>query len=372
MPLFGTFDAMPLSDLAQWIAETKQNGTLIITVDAEETYLVFEAGDIAAVGSGGPLTMDAGQILLARRAVTEEQFAAAMSAAGHEGNAARLLVEQGVVTPERVAELTREHAFTAVLDLFFHEEGSFHFSCASAAGPLALEDRPITSRLDRPIATKKLALEAMRRLDDWGRIREVLHGNLTVVYAVDGDSASEVWRELREYGGPLAIGDLCLRLRRSRFAVYKELYDLHALGLVGVDPMTLEVSGTAGMGPVGVLVDNARLLVQEEQFDEAREVLSTALSLEPENREARDLMKRLRQAQLAYLYEQIPPHKVPILAVPRGKIGALKLTPKENYLVSRLDGKWDVATLVVATPLGELETLRMLKKLLHAQIARFR
>jgi hypothetical protein len=83
-------------------------------------------------------------------------------------------------------------------------------------------------------------------------------------------------------------------------------------------------------------------------------------------------MKRLRQAQLAYLYEQVPPHKVPVLAVSRGTLGALKLSPKENYLVSRLDGKWDVATLVVATPLGELETLRMLKKLLHAQIARLR
>jgi hypothetical protein len=372
MPLFGTFDTMQLSDLAQWIAETKQSGTMIITVDADETYLAFGDGDITAVGSGGPLSMDAGQILLARRAVTEDQFAAAVAAAGHDRKAADVLVERGIVARERVEELTLDHAFTAVLDLFFHEEGSFHFSCASAGGPFALDDRPITSTLVHPISTKKLALEAMRRLDDWGRIRAVLPSNLTVVYAVEGSSTSEVWRELRDLGGPVAIGDLCLRLRKSRFAVYKELYDLHAVGLVGVDPATLEVGGAAGLGPVGVLMDNARLLVQEEQFDEAREVLSTVLSLEPENRDARDLMKRLRQAQLSYLYEQIPPHKVPVLAVSRGTLGALKLSPKENYLVSRFDGKWDVATLVVATPLGELETLRMLKKLLHAQIARLR
>jgi len=372
MPLFGTFDTMQLSDLAQWIAETKQSGTLIITVDADETYLTFSDGDLSAVGSGGPLSMDTGQILLARREVSEVQFAAAMAAAGPGRSAADVLVEQGAVTRARVAELTRDHAFTAVLDLFFHEEGSFHFSGAGGAGPIALDDRPITTALDRPISTKELALEAMKRLDDWGRIRAILPGNLTVVYALDGDSTSEVWRELHDYGGPLAIGDLCLRLRRSRFAVYKELHDLHALGLVGVDPMTLEVNVAAGLGPVGVLVDNARLLVQEEQFDEAREVLSTALSLESENRDARALMKQLRQAQLAYLYEQIPPHKVPVLAVPRGTLGSLKLTPKEHYLVTRLDGKWDVATLVVATPLGELETLRMLKKLLHAQIARLR
>jgi len=372
MPLFGTFDTMQLSDLAQWIAEAKHTGALFITVDADETYLVFRDGDITAVGTGGPLRMDVGQILLARRIVTDAQLAAAVAAAGRERSAADVLVERGIVKRERVEEITRDHAFTAVLDLFFHEEGSFHFSCAVDAGPMALDDSPLTYKLERPIGTKKLALEAMRRLDDWGRIRTVLPSNLTVVYARDGESSSDVWRVLREYGGPIAIGDLCLRLRRSRFTVYKELFDLHATGLVGVDPMALVVDSTGGQGPVGVLVDNARTLLDEEQFDEAREVLSTALSLEPENREARDLMKRLRRAQLAYLYEQIPPHKVPVLAVTRGTLGSLKLTPKENYLVSRLDGKWDVATLVVATPLGELETLRMLKKLLHAQIARLR
>jgi hypothetical protein len=372
MPLFGTFDTMQLSDVAQWIAEAKQTGTLIITVEAEETCLVFRDGDITAVGAGGPLRMDVGQILLARRAVDEAQLAAAAAAAGRTRSAAEVLVEHGAVTQARVDEVTREHAFTAVLDLFFHEEGSFHFSCAVEAGPISLDDTPLTYKLAPPINTKKLALEAMRRLDDWGRIRAVLPSNLTVVYARDGESASDVWRVLHDFGGPIAVGDLCLRLRRSRFTVYKELFDLHAVGLVGVDPMALVIDAISGQGPVAVLTDNARTLIDEEQFDEAREVLSTALSLEPENREARDLVKRLRRAQLSYLYEQIPPHRVPVLAVPQGKLGALKLTPKENYLVSRLDGKWDVATLVVATPLGELETLRMLKKLLHAQIARLR
>jgi hypothetical protein len=108
MPLFGTFDTMQLSDLAQWIAEAKQSGTLIITVDAEETYLAFEEGDLTAVGSGGPLSMDTAQILLARHAVTEDQFTAAVTAAGRDRNAADVLVERGVVARERVEELTRD------------------------------------------------------------------------------------------------------------------------------------------------------------------------------------------------------------------------------------------------------------------------
>ena len=39
-----------------------------------------------------------------------------------------------------------------------------------------------------------------------------------------------------------------------------------------------------------------------------------------------------------------------------------------GYLLQRIDGKWDVASLTLVTPLGELETLRLLKKLLHKRL----
>ncbi len=84
------------------------------------------------------------------------------------------------------------------------------------------------------------------------------------------------------------------------------------------------------------------------------------------------MLSELRATQLASLYQLVPPHRVPELALDTDALADLDLTPRENYLASRLDGRWDVASLVVATPLSELDTLRTLKKFLHAGIARLR
>jgi hypothetical protein len=82
------------------------------------------------------------------------------------------------------------------------------------------------------------------------------------------------------------------------------------------------------------------------------------------------MIKQIREAQIAALYQEIAPHKVPVLAVEREKLPEFQLSPREAFFASRLNGKWDVATLVVSTPLGELDTLRTLRKFIHAGIAR--
>jgi hypothetical protein len=82
-------------------------------------------------------------------------------------------------------------------------------------------------------------------------------------------------------------------------------------------------------------------------------------------------LRVLKNTQLEYLYVQVPPYKVPVLAVSREALKGFGFSPREHYLASRLNGKWDVGTLVVATPLGEMETLRILRKLLHAGVAVF-
>ena len=42
MPLSGTFDTMQLTDVIQWLHSTRQSGTLTVSVDLEDTHLVFK------------------------------------------------------------------------------------------------------------------------------------------------------------------------------------------------------------------------------------------------------------------------------------------------------------------------------------------
>jgi hypothetical protein len=271
-----------------------------------------------------------------------------------------------------LTQVQSDYAFETVLDLFFHESGSFHFSTAeSSQGLLGTVDIPPTNVLKKPISTQNMIIEAMRRIDEWNRIREVFPSSYVVVHALPGESDNPVWQELREIGEPTSVGALCLRMGGSRFNVFKNLHEAYAQGLVGLDPMLIGETARSALGPLDMLIDNARLLLAERQFDEAREVLSTAIALNPHSEEARSMLKQLRGDYLEYLYQLVPPHKVPVLAVDKTELAELQLNPRETYLASRINGRWDVATLVVATPLGELETLRIIRKFIHAGIVVF-
>lgn len=372
MPLYGTFDTMQLADLAQWIHGSQVSGTLTVSVETEETYLVFRRGELVAVSSDDSLRLDLGQVLLSRKFITENQLHDALRTAGSQRSLVDVLVEAGAVDEHMITRVQADHAFETVLDLFFHDSGSFHFSTGgSSQGLLGTMEIPPTNVLKRPISTQTMIIEAMRRLDEWNRIREVFPSSYVVVHALPGDSDNPVWQELRDIGEPTSVGALCLRLGGSRFNVFKHLHEAYAQGLVGLDPMLIGETAKSVLGPLEMLIDNARLLMSERQFDEAREVLSTAIALNPNSEGARQLLKQLRGDYLEHLYQLVPPHKVPLLAVSRSELGQFQLNPRETYLASRINGRWDVATLVVATPLGELETLRILRKFIHAGIVVF-
>jgi len=371
MPLSGTFETMQLTDVIQWIHATSQSGTLTLSVDLEDTHLIFEQGEVVAVGTEDPLRLDLGQTLVARGVIDEEQLAHALRRSEGDRTVVDVLVQSGALDADDVGRYQMEHIFDYALDLFLHEDGSFLFSHAASSHQLLFPTEfPAENLLEHPISTQQLLMDAMRQLDEWQRIQAVFPNPYVIVHALEGTSDNRVWKELHRAGGLLSVGELTLRVGRSRFFVHKLLYEAYQSGLVAIDEQSSMPADATRDEPLEMLLRNARILLGEHQHEEARQVLATALNVEPNNREARTLLGELRGAHLASLYQLVPPHRVPVLALAPDALADLDLTPRERYLASRLDGRWDVASLVVATPLSELDTLRTLKKFLHAGIAR--
>ena len=399
MPLSGTLDTMPITDLIQWLNASDADGTLTVSLDMEDTFIVFKEGDVSGLGSDDPLRWDVGHVLLARGLITEETLRDAVRRAGGSGNAGRgasesgnvgrgasesgnggrgqaveeVLVADGVLTQKAIEEAVVDHGFKTILDLFFEEEGSFYFSSAAGTqGLLGESFLPQVRFFQKPLSGQEILMDGVRRMDEWGRIQEVFPSAYCVVHGLGVLEGNQVTRALVELGEPVSVGELCLALRsKSRFSVYRELFDGYEAGVVGLDSATAGPESPFSLGPTDSLIVNARVLLEHRQFDEARAVLSTALNLDPGNGEARRLLRDLRASHLEHLYKQIPPHKVPKLSVSREELNSYGLASQERYLASRIDGKWDVATLVVVTPLGELRTLRALGKFLHAGIVGF-
>ena len=368
MPISGTLATMSLSDVLQWLQGSHKSGTLSLTVNMTDTILLFKNGDVEAMQGGGALQRDLGQELVVSGLISEEQLFSTLQSCAPDQTLADALLAQDLVDATAIVKAQREHALEHLLDLFFSDEGSFHFvdvgSSEDLLTPLQVDDEHFFSTA---IQTRSLLLEGMRRLDEWNRIRSVFSSDYTVVSALRGqESSNPVWQFLTRQDQAVSCGEICLRMGGRRFEVYQALYRAYQLGLV--EPTD---SGQAGLGnppnsATSMLVDSARLLLQEQQFEEAIELLNIANNTNPQETGIRELLQQAQSQQLAALYQEIPPQSRPVLSRHGSPTENMQLNPRERYLAARLDGRWDVATLAMATPLGELETLRIIKKFHHA------
>jgi hypothetical protein len=212
-------------------------------------------------------------------------------------------------------------------------------------------------------------MDGIRRIDEWKRIAEVLPSDYTLVHALGTAPDLPALEVLAQAGEPLALGDLCLRFARPRFEVLHELHEAWRRGLLAVDATPHELARPADTSPADMLVRTAHTLLDERQWDEAAALLRSTLDLDPYHEEARKLLHRARSDQLEALYQELPPYRVPLR---RGTEPPQALSTRERYLWTRIDGTRDVGALTVMTPLGELETLRALKKMTHLGLISFR
>ncbi len=369
--LSGTFDTMPFPDLMQWLGDTGRSGMLTVTLEFEERYLHIERGSLVGFGSDDPRSRDLARVLLGRGLINEVHLRRATQTSERERRPLRLvLVEDLYLSHDVLAEAVRAHAKDVALQLFLWHEGRFAFS--SLRGELLFPElgEGLELRLDPPIPVKQLVIEGMRRIDEWRHIAEILPSDHTIVHALDVAEDLPAVEALVAHGEPVALGDLCLELALPRLEILAQLKEAWNRGLLAVDREPAPWKPDPGHSPIDMLVASARPLLDEKQVDEAAVLLRSALDLDPYHAEARALLHRAREEQLEELYRQFPPYRVPALTGPRESDRVRALPPRDRYLLSRVDGRRDVGALTVMTPMGELETLRALKRFQHVGLVR--
>ena len=368
MSLAGAFTTMPLTDVLQWLHDSRRTGLLSITFEFEEVFLHITEGDITGVESDDPRALDVGELCRGRGVIDDAALQQAHATARATGRPlVEVLREEHVFSHTVIGEVRQDGAHELVLNLFVRREGRFHFSPTAAGGaaPLLGRDLGREPPLAQPIATRGVLMEGMRRLDEWHRMLEVFPTEFAQAHALGRDDRFPVLATLAARGEPMPVGELWARRRAERFRILEQLYGAWRAGLVAVDAGEGDGLDEPPPPPVDALVTNGKLLVEEHQYDEAATLLRSALDLDPFRADARDLLHRAREEQLAELYQTIPPYKVPVLRVPRERLARLPLSDRERQVASRISGKWDVGALALMLPVGELETLRILRKLAH-------
>jgi DNA-binding Lrp family transcriptional regulator len=329
--LQGDLATFPLPDLLQWLDQSRRAGALEI-----------DGGD------GAPLWLEVHDRRVVRSARPPAEPAGLGTLAGWR--------------PAEPAEaLWPEACADRIVDLFL----------SPAQGRFALVDDPSGFedgvRLDLGLA--QTTLEGLRRLDEWPDLDRRYPSDGALLRA-DGAGRGRTpgQRALLEAAAKgVSLAEARLALGLSRPALLRRVEGLRELGLAAVE-------GVAGHAdPVARLVAQAQALVAERQFDEASIVFKTLLAADPSDRRVRALLREAEREQVAALYEELSPVAVPVVAGGAAALDgpdARRLSAADREIAARVNGRWDVASIALASPLREVETLKALRRLVRLGIVR--
>ncbi|MHC4884987.1 MAG: DUF4388 domain-containing protein [Planctomycetota bacterium] len=222
MGFSGDLTTFQLADIFQSLTNNQQTGTLHIHDDKTDQYIFFSHGMVRSVSSGKRRGIPLGQLLLTRGIVTQEQLDHALrQEQASEFRLGEVLVREGFCTEEDIKSAVRFQIQEAIYDLFSWKEAKFDFSEGGMATAI-FGKRNQTSEVEVPTAS--LLMEAARRLDEWGRITDLLpsiHMVLTVIAEIPAmeDRPPEQDRILELVADGLTIESIIRKSAMGRYTV---------------------------------------------------------------------------------------------------------------------------------------------------------
>ncbi|HET8646614.1 MAG TPA: DUF4388 domain-containing protein, partial [Vicinamibacteria bacterium] len=354
-------------EILQWISVGRKTGTLHLERGSIEKRIVFRDGDIYTSWSNDPRE-SLGQYLIRHRRLTEEQLFRHMLRQEEQGvPLGEVLIAQGLLGESDLRALLEQKAQDSIYDVFLWPEGRFEF----VDGELQ-EDVPVFVNLQ----VTSVVMEGVRRIDEWKRIRQVIpSAQATFKGTGNGARAGGGLRAeaLRLAQEGKSVAEISLELRMSEFDASALLFEL--VRAQALQPLPAESPARAAdpVGAIKELLGVAYTRMGDRRYDQALEAYDAVLSLDPLNqhakkgrRAAEDARARLRAART------VPLDKVPVLSVGLGELTRLDFDPQEGFVLSRVNGQWDVRSILKLCPIPEEEALLIFARLLERSVIELR
>ena len=380
MALNGSINTMSVSDLLQVLAVGKKSGLLKFSFGKVLKGIYFERGTIVGSSTNDPKEY-LGQVLIHYGKIDEAQLQAAMelqrSRTAEANSAAKprlgqILVEQGILTDEDVREVLQIRTLEIIYDLFIWNEGRFEF-CVE--GPLP----PDFTRVN--VDPTKVIMEGVYRADELARYRTLIPSDRTVMELGAGWTSSlGIGKETRQLlyflEKRMSVAEICYSMHASPFEVYGKLYELVQKGLAHVSGELPEIDDPATQlsdlpEDTSEVLLMARAELSKDEAERALAILHAVLKREPTNAGAHSLLAEAEQKFTAQVYSQIPSNGVPLLVIGIEELAKQEIEPQEGFVLSRINGEWDIQSILSICPFREADSLRMIKKLWDAGIIGF-
>ncbi len=371
--LTGNLATVPLTELLQLVSVGMKTGTLTLRDTRHVKRIYFQQGQIISSQSDHPAEY-LGQFLLSEGKLTEEQLRTALQHQAKTGVLiGKILVQEGILTNEDLLAALVRKAEETIFSLFLWTDGTFVFE----EGKLPMQNLvPISLKVQDILLQGAKLLDDLRRMhNDFGSSAAILQrtNRQAPLRALADRLTAFLYSRL---DGKVGIPELSLEFRCSERSATAALYGLHKEGYVEVvghtpDAPAVQVTREAPPEPAAPpaptgpeLLEHGETLVKQGKFGQAIDAMRDALALAPSNAEVRELLERAEALFVDKAHKHLMPvHKVPVLRVEVKQLMAENLSPEEGFLVSRINGTWDVRSIIDISPLREVDALRCLDRL---------
>ena len=362
---------MSLTDLLQFLAAARKSGTLKFDQGKITKQIYFKNGMIVGTKSNDPREY-LGQVLLHYGKVDEIQLKVAREMQRTTGaKLGEVLVQQGFLTEDDVLSTLKTRTLDAIYDLFVWEDGDFEF----------YDDEPLPDDLLLiEVQPTNVVMEGIYRIDEFARYRTLVPNDRTILELNAGWTSSlKLGKEFRQVlffvEKRMSVAEICYHMHASSFHVYGQLYTLISEGIARVagelpDDVPSPVKEVEDLPEsVTEMVWSAERKLEDDP-EAAFDIVQKALLQQPNNLEAQALLPAAEEKFVKRVYEsgKIGPKSVPHLRVSPSDLTTQQIDPQEGFVLSRINGSWDIQSILSICPFREADCLKMIKKLMERGI----
>ena len=372
MGVSGNLKSMLPGDLLQWLSLGQKTGTLVVARRAVEKKIFFKQGRVISSASNDPREY-LGQFLMSHGFLNEEELRKAMEVQQQSGILlGKILVTIGLIEEKDLQRLMRIKAEEEIYDIFLWEDGEFHF---------VDDELPQMQMIPLKIDVTGIIMEGTRRVDEWPRVREVVeHDGVVPIMEKPVEPAADLEEVqhtvVKAIDGKRNIAQIMLESRAPSFVVCSTVYQLVREGFAKIEDPTRaaaeQIQTQSGafakmfddVDEIQAMLNAAQAALKEKNYERTQRLLKAAQNLDPNHPRVRSSIRGAEAVILAELHNLgITESKVPRVLKAFDDIAQMNFTPNEGFILSRINGTWDIGSIVKISPIREPDAMLIFYKL---------
>lgn len=373
MGITGNLKTMQLSELLQWLSLGLKTGTLLIEGHGVEKRIYFQNGRIYSSSSSDQREY-LGHFLVSHGYITEEELKMAMEVQEESSILlGKILVMINAISETDLLRLMRKKAEESIYDVFLWEEGNFEFVDG---------DLPDLKMVPLSLDVTGIIMEGLRRYDEWQRIRLAVADHSVVpqiVQPLNLETLTEQEKLIVPYiDGQRTIEEIALQTHNAEFNVSRLVFDGLRNETMVISEARVDERRVVAVGG-GTVEDEVEHFLQRgrarlrEDPQSAYRMFKVASDLDPSDGRASEAVREAeREIKAALQKDGVSGEKVPEVAVPVADLTERSFSPHEGFVLSRINGQWDVKSIMQISPIRELEVLMIFQKFLREGVIRWK